>query len=77
MKDITDAHGLKLNGDWNKAMIPNHVGRHTNSYHNFVLDEMRKINEISQGNQSIFLRLYKERVIDFIKRNPGMMYKPK
>ena len=77
VKEIAEAHGLKLNGDWNKAMTPNHVGRHTDIYHEFVLTKMREISEISQGDQSIFLRLYKEKVIDFVKRNPGMLYKPK
>ena len=50
-KNITDKYGLDLDADWNKDLLP-HQGRHPNEYHDFVLEGMRNIDNIANGNQS-------------------------
>ena len=47
-QDITDKYGLNLDDDWNKALLP-HQGRHPNAYHDFILDEMKNIDNIATG----------------------------
>ena len=36
-----DKYGLKLDGDWNKEILP-HLGRHTQEYHDQVLERTRQ-----------------------------------
>lgn len=47
--------------------------RHAKAYHDFVLDEMKKIDEIAKGDQKKFLNLY-EGMKEKIKNNYEMMY---
>lgn len=49
-KDITDKYGLDLDADWNKELLP-HQGRHPNAYHDFILDEMKNIDNIANGDK--------------------------
>ena len=72
-KDITDKYGLDLDADWNKDLLP-HQGRHPNAYHDFVLDEMRNIDNIANGNKDIFLDLYGSEIKNVIRDNPDMLY---
>ena len=72
-KDITDKYGLDLDADWNKDLLP-HQGRHPNAYHDFVLDEMRNIDNIANGNKDIFLDLYESEIKSIIRDNPDMLY---
>lgn len=72
-KDITDKYGLDLDADWNKDLLP-HQGRHPNAYHDFVLDEMRNIDNIANGNTDIFLDLYESEIKSIIRDNPNMLY---
>ncbi len=73
LKDITDKYGLDLDDDWNKELLP-HQGRHPNEYHEFVLDEVRNIDNIANGNKEIFLELYESDVKSVIRANPNMLY---
>ena len=72
-KDITDKYGLDLDDDWNKELLP-HQDRHPNEYHEFVLDEVRNIDNIANGNREIFLELYESDVKSVIRANPNMLY---
>lgn len=72
-KDITDKYGLDLDADWNKDLLP-HQGRHPNAYHDFVLDEMRNIDNIANGNKDIFLELYESEIKSIVRDNPDMLY---
>ena len=72
-KDITDKYGLDLDADWNKDLLP-HQGRHPNAYHDFVLDEMRNIDNIANGNKDIFLDLYVSEIKSIIRDNLDMLY---
>ena len=72
-KNITDKYGLGLDADWNKHLLP-HQGRHPNAYHEYVLDEMRNIDNIANGNRDIFLELYESEIKSIIRDNPDMLY---
>jgi len=72
-EDITNKYGLKLNDDWNKAKMP-HQGRHPNDYHRYMLNEIRKIDNIAKGDKNMFLDLFSKIKTKIIK-NPDMLYK--
>lgn len=59
-EEIADKYGLNLDDDWNKELLP-HIGRHLNLYHDFILERIMEIDQVANGNVSIFLRLYKEK----------------
>ena|GEM_PF-1635723 len=51
---ITKKYKLNLDDDWNKALMP-HSGRHPNAYHEYMLDNLKTIDGIANGNVDIFL----------------------
>ncbi len=71
--EITNKYGLDLDQSWNKESLP-HQGRHPDVYHEFVLNEMQKIDAIAQGDKDIFLNLYEDRVKNVVRNNPDMLY---
>lgn len=72
-KKITDKYELDLNGSWNKEVLP-HQGRHPNKYHDFILRQMGKIDDIAKGNTDIFLDLFETQVKSKVRDNPEMLY---
>lgn len=70
---IVSRYGLDLDGDWNKEVLP-HQGRHPNEYHEFVLEKMREIDKVADGDCQTFLRLFKQKVKKVVRDNPGMLY---
>ena len=72
-KEITDKYGLNLNQKWNIESIEGHLGRHTNSYHNFMLDSIRQIDAVANGSTEKFLDLF-EGVKSYVKNNSSIMY---
>ena len=72
-EDITNKYELDLDADWNKELLP-HQGRHPNDYHDYILEEMRNIDNIANGNKDIFLELYEGEIKSIIRDNPDMLY---
>ena len=72
-KDITNKYDIDLDDDWNKELLP-HQGRHPNAYHEWILDQMRNIDSIANGNKYIFLELYESEIKNVIRENPDMLY---
>ena len=72
-QEIASKYHLNLDDDWNKVLLP-HQGRHPNAYHDYVLETMKKYDAIADGDQEIFLSLYKG-LKDNIIENPEMLYK--
>ena len=56
-ENILNQYGLSLDEDWNKDLMP-HQGRHPNAYHDYILDNMQKINRFAHGDKNIFLKLF-------------------
>lgn len=52
-----------------------HLGRHPNEYHEFVLEMMKQIDLQSQGDTFLFLDLYDEYVKNYIIHNPELLRK--
>lgn len=75
MLEIAQKYGLDLDGDWNKEVME-HLGRHPNEYHDFVLEMMRQIDYEAAGDQQRFLELFDTYVKQVIIRNPGLLRKP-
>lgn len=71
--EITRKYNLDLDGDWNKAAM-NHLGRHPNDYHEFVLESMRQIDIFAKGDVRTFLKGF-ESVKETILSNPAMLRK--
>lgn len=71
--DIAKKYGLDLDGNWNKELLQ-HGGRHTNRYHEFVLEEMRNIDTEAQGDRTKFLQLYEKNVKSVVRSNPDILY---
>ena len=74
LEEIASKYGLDLDGEWNIAVM-DHLGRHPNRYHDFVLQRMRIIDELSIGDTDTFLYLYELYVKQVIINNPRMLRK--
>ena len=64
---------MDLDADWNKELLP-HQDMHPNAYHDFILDEMKNIDNIANGDKEIFLELYESEIKSVIRDNPDMLY---
>ncbi len=72
MEAIADKYGLDLDDAWNKELLP-HLGRHPNSYHNFVLQGMQRAALEAGSNQKKFLELFELYVKQPIRNNPALL----
>ena len=72
-EDITKKYDLELDDAWNKELMP-HQGRHPYAYHEYVLREMTKYDNIARGNKEKFLKLY-EQLKNKVINNPDMLTK--
>lgn len=71
---IAGQYGLKLNGDWNKELLP-HLGRHPNEYHEFVLKRMKMAQRQAGACKDKFLSLFEKYVKQPIRNNPEKLKK--
>ena len=69
----SDKYSLDLNGPWNIKNLPNHIGRHTDKHHEYMLTQIRSFDQIANGNQKEFLKLF-EGLKGVIEANTSMMY---
>ncbi|MGN1163119.1 MAG: AHH domain-containing protein [Christensenellales bacterium] len=72
-KEITDKYELDLDEKWNKELLP-HQGRHPYAYHNYMLEKIKQIDSVANGNTKKFLRMFKK-VKQEIRKKPEMLYK--
>lgn len=70
---IVQKYGLKLNQSWNVRTVSNHVGRHTSSYHDFILQRVKSIDVVAAGNKDVFLKHF-GKLADYVVSHPGIMY---
>jgi hypothetical protein len=73
IEKITKKYGLDLDGSWNKAAMQ-HQGRHPNAYHDYMLNEIKRIDSIAKGDTNKFLKLF-ESVKNEVLKNPDMLTK--
>lgn len=51
-----------------------HLGRHANKYHQYMMQQIKKIDAVAKGDQQVFLKLF-EQVKNNIMKTPEMLYK--
>ena len=71
---IVKTYGLNLNGNWNKAPLP-HLGRHPDTYHNFVLNGMKAAQREAGSDKDLFLLKFDQYVKQPIIQNPQLLRK--
>ena len=74
MQKIANKYGLDLDDSWNTDLLP-HKGRHPNMYHDWILNQMRIIDQMPNMNKHDFLIQFEMRVKQPIRKNPDMLYK--
>ena len=74
MQNIAIRYNLDLNDLWNRRKLP-HQGRHPHAYHEWVLREMRIIDNMANGKQDLFLHLFDKRIIQPVLNDPDMLRK--
>ena len=71
-KEITDRFGLNLADDWNIISLKDHSGRHTNAYHEYILERITDIANKS-ANADEFLQGFQV-LVDTLWSNPRIPY---
>jgi hypothetical protein len=71
---IASKYGLGLDEPWNKELMQ-HLGRHPDEYHEFVLNAMREADLAARGDVTRFLQEFEMRVKSVVRNNPGMLRK--
>ena len=74
MESIANRFGLKLEGAWNRELLE-HLGRHPNAYHDFVLQGMTRAAVEAGGSQAAFMRLFNQYVKQPVISNPQLLRK--
>ena len=72
-QEIMNRYGVLLTDPENIVPLKGHSGRHTNSYHEFMLNALNYIDNMAGGD----VRLFKEGLgimRDFLVTNPGLPY---
>jgi RHS repeat-associated protein len=75
MEEIAGKYGLDLGGEWNLVDLPSppHLGRHSNPYHEFVLDGMQRAADEAGDDVERFLELFDEYVRQPVVNNPDLV----
>ena len=74
MDDIAKNFDLKLDGAWNKELLP-HLGRHPHKYHEFVLSGMKRAAAQAGSSQTKFLQFFNQYVKQPVISNPDLLNK--
>jgi RHS repeat-associated protein len=72
-KDVADKYDLNLNKGWNVRALEGHRGRHTNAYHEFMLQMLYEIDKIAGGDPEAFLHGINI-LIDYVEINSWITY---
>lgn len=72
-QEILDRYNMSLDNQDNIVELGGHRGRHTNAYHNFMLDALIAADKIAQGNPEEFYKGFII-IIDFLLGHPGLPY---
>lgn len=74
-RSITDKYGINLkNWNVNIVNVP-HKGRHPHTYHQFIMDRLQMIDNMSTGNSKKFQKYFKKYIIDPIVNDPDILYR--
>lgn len=70
---ILKKYKLDIDGDWNKELLP-HNGRHTENYLSWTYDQLKKCDQMSNGNSGSFLENFEKLIKSPVRNNPEVMY---
>jgi len=73
-KNIVDKYELDLDGAWNKIDAYQN-GRHTDSYHLWVLDQLIYADELAEGNTQKFLEYFDQLVRKQFEKDPNWVFR--
>lgn len=59
---------------WNIEELP-HQGRHPDEYHFWVLDQLKTIDKLANGNRQMFINNFEIYIKQHVRNNPEMLYK--
>ena len=72
-QEITNKYKLDLNKPWNIEPVQDHLGRHTNKYHEFMLEQIQSFDAQANGNLERFMELFNGLKAQ-IHANTSMLY---
>lgn len=72
-ESITSNYGLSLNDSWNMILQMPHVGSHVAEYHEWVFENMDRIDAVAAGDAATFRALFTEWVIDVVRADPTIV----
>ena len=72
-KEVTDRYNAELDQSWNTEYMYHHQGRHTNAYHNFMLQMLYEVDYVAQGDPMLFAEGFSI-LKDFIIANDWVLY---
>lgn len=69
----TDPYDLVLDSAENIVYLPGHRGRHTNYYHNLMLECIEIVTQVANGNKDLFYEGFSI-IYNYVKENPWLPY---
>lgn len=72
-EEVVNRYEMDLNDPVNIIEVPGHKGRHPNSYHNFMLDSIRELDSLANGNTELFNEGF-EIIREFFSDNMWLLY---
>ena len=72
-EEVTDRYYAELDQSWNTEYMSGHRGRHTNAYHNFMLQMLCEIDNVAQGDPRLFYEGFSI-LKDYVLQNPWITY---
>jgi hypothetical protein len=51
-----------------------HVGRHAHEYHDWILNRLKMIDKMSNGNVDLFMKNFEIYIKEPVRNNPPMLY---
>ena len=72
-QEITDKFWLDIDWKWNKEFLADHSGKHTATYHKFMLQQVEEIKENANWDRQKFLEWFEQLKIHILQ-NPEILY---
>ncbi|MGN0755056.1 MAG: RHS repeat-associated core domain-containing protein, partial [Aristaeellaceae bacterium] len=72
-EDVVNRYEMSLDDERNIVELPDHKGRHTNAYHDYMLDMLTELDSIANGSNELFYEGF-DILKRFIVDNPWLPY---
>ena len=71
--EITDNYGMDLDSETNIVELPGHRGRHTDFYHDLMMECLTIVDQVANRNEALFYEGFKI-IYDYVKDHPWLPY---